>query len=83
MIETQKRLELALDVARRKLDVAYHRTTDRALFDICDPSGRIVQTGAITSSKMSICIAHLEALNYVFLVLDGDRIISGKFSLKV
>jgi hypothetical protein len=82
MIDTHKQIAIALDLENRKLEVSYERRTDRALFDICDPSGRIVQTGALTSNCTSICLKHLEALNYVFLILDGDRVSSTKFSLR-
>ncbi len=81
MIKTEELIALDFDTSKAKLIVGYSRRTDRTIFDICDLSGRIVKTGKLDSDDSTIPVSELDNSHYIFLILDGDQVISRKFSV--
>lgn len=81
MIKTEELIALDFDISKAKLNVGYSRQTERTIFDICDLSGRIVKTGKLESDETVIPVKELENSHYIFLILDGDQVISRKFCM--
>ncbi len=66
---------------RGELIVGYHRRASRAVFDICNEVGRILQTGHLLSSQTRIDISFLKPGMYILLILDGDVIRNHSFEV--
>ena len=72
---------LQLSDDQKFLEISYVPKTNKPIFDICDPSGSILKSGTMTKKNMRVRIADLLDSVYVFLILDGDRIRSKKFTI--
>ncbi len=82
MIGLQDLLKVRTDLESRQVHVRYKSRTQRTIFDICDYCGRILKSGSISRLDTSINISDLAPDSYIFLILDGDRAISRKFTVR-
>lgn len=82
MIGLQEQINLQTDLRQGFMHINYQRRTKRTIFDICDVCGRIIKTGLLRGQHTSIDIQDLEPDSYIFLILDGDRAISRKFTVR-
>lgn len=75
------RLKVQVSDDQRYIDVDYNPGSPDALYDICDVNGRIIKTGKIDRDSMRVAVSDLLNSAYVFLVLDGDRIRTQRFTI--
>lgn len=81
MIGLQQKINLQMEVKKGKMHVNYKRNTNRTIYDICDAFGRILISGSMSDVKTAIDIKSLVPNSYIFLILDGDRAISRRFTV--
>lgn len=81
MIGLQQKINLEMEVKKGKILVNYERRTARTIYDICDAFGRILISGNMSDMRTSIDIKSLVPNSYIFLILDGDRAISRRFTV--
>lgn len=74
-------LRLKLSPDQEVLEVNYNAQSEKPLFDICDLEGRIIKTGTISASNLSIRVSDLINEMYIFLILDGDEVRSKRFQI--
>ena len=65
-------IRIRIDQIERLLMFDYDPSTEDALFDIVDPSGRIVKTGDVNGPVTRVRITDLEGEEYFLMVLDGE-----------
>jgi hypothetical protein len=80
-IATEENLNVTADASERTLLIQYTPKTDKAMFDICDPEGRVVQTGPLESSKQTVVLQPEFKMKgrYFLWIVDGDEIVKGQF----
>ncbi len=82
IVGLQDLLKVRTDLVSKQVHVRYRSKTQRTIFDICDYCGRILKSGNISRLDTSISIADLAPDSYIFLILDGDRAISRRFTVR-
>ncbi|HQW86668.1 MAG TPA: hypothetical protein PLH93_05755 [Flavobacteriales bacterium] len=65
-------IRVRIDQLERLLMFDYDPASRDALFDIVDPSGRIVKTGDVNGPVTRVRITDLDGEEYFLMVLDGD-----------
>jgi hypothetical protein len=80
-IATVEQLKVTLDKTERSLFVQYSTKTEKAMFDICDQDGRIVQTGVVESPEQHIGLSDQLTFGsqYCLWIVDGGEIIKKQF----
>ncbi|MCC6577340.1 MAG: hypothetical protein IT228_08355 [Flavobacteriales bacterium] len=65
-------IRVRIDQIERLLMFDYDQASGDALFDIVDPSGRIVKTGDVNGPVTQVRLTDLDGEEYYLMVLDGD-----------
>ncbi len=68
----QRPLRVRIDELEQLLMFDYDASTQDALFDIVDASGRIVKTGDVQGPVTRVRITDLDGRAYFLMVLDGE-----------
>ncbi|MCB0791519.1 MAG: hypothetical protein H6595_07035 [Flavobacteriales bacterium] len=68
----QHEIRIRIDRLERLLMFDYDPDSRDALFDIVDPSGRIVKTGEVRGPVTRVRITDLDGEEYILMVLDGE-----------
>ncbi len=63
---------MRIDQIERLLMFDYDQASGDALFDIVDPSGRIVKTGDVSGPVTQVRLTDLDGEEYYLMVLDGE-----------
>lgn len=82
MSQRPHEIRIRIDQLERLLMFDYDPGTEGALFDICDPSGRIVKTGEVAGRQTRVRITDLEGDEYYLMVLDGGLSVVKPFHLR-
>lgn len=82
MTSTKNIPEITFSFCTSYIYLSYEPETERAICDICDMHGRILQTVRISSSMTEIDIRKLTNSKYILLILDGDKIINKTFTVE-
>jgi hypothetical protein len=82
MDRKQSDIRIRIDQLERLLMFDYEPGSEGALFDICDPSGRIVKTGDVNGPQTRVRITDLNGEEYYLMVLDGEVSTVKPFHLK-
>lgn len=74
-------LKIKVDLSNRSLFIDYTPKTNRAMFDVCDPDGRIVQTGVVEEGGVNVELndQFSAGSRYLLWVVDGDEIVKSQF----
>lgn len=81
MIGLQQKVNFQMEVKKGTMHVNYERRANRTIYDICDTFGRILISGNMSGINTDIDIQNLAPSSYIFLILDGDRAISRRFTV--
>ncbi|MFB6259101.1 MAG: hypothetical protein ABEH38_10445 [Flavobacteriales bacterium] len=68
-------ISIKTDLKEQVLRIWYRPQSERSIYDICDIDGSVIKTGDIQEDGAEIDISDLEKNEYLFLILDGDRIV--------
>ena len=73
---------LLLDVDSRVLTLNYASVSGKAIFDICSLEGRILNTGEVHLSGLTLIdVSLMNFGHYMIIIMDGDKIHRESFIL--
>jgi hypothetical protein len=65
-------IRIRIDQLERLLMFDYEPGSEGALYDICDPNGRIVKTGDIRGRQTRVRLTDVNGEEFYLMVLDGE-----------
>jgi len=81
MLNLDEKLDIVIDDSKSELKINFSAETSRAIYDVCDFSGKILKTGPLTKQEIFIDLSDLASDRYILLILDGDRVFSRQFNI--
>ena len=74
-------LKISVDKQAMRLLVQYRIRSQKAYYDICDDTGKTMQSGKLSDVKTILDLSALKGKQFVLLIMDGKYINRKNFDL--